>query len=101
MGAVRRRPQQPLLRPDALSEIGAAHGKSVAQIVLCWLIQRDVVVIPKSVRPERMHENFDVFDVELTADETARIAGLDTGASLFLDHHDPNVARQLGTIRIH
>ena len=90
-----------LFSDPTLSEIGATHGKSVAQIVLRWLIQRDVVVIPKSVRPERMHENFDVFDFQLTADEMARIAALDTGASLFLDHRDPNVARQLGTIRIH
>lgn len=90
-----------LFSDPTLSEIGAAHGKSVAQVVLRWLIQRDVVVIPKSVRPERMHENFDVFDYELTADEIARIAALDTGASLFLDHRDPNVARELGTMRIH
>ena len=90
-----------LFSDPILSEIGAAHGKSVAQVVLRWLIQRDVVVIPKSVRPERMHENLDVFDFELTADEMARIVALDTGVSLFLDHRDPNVARQLGTIRIH
>ena len=90
-----------LFSDPTFSEIGATHGKSVAQVVLRWLIQRDVVVIPKSVRPERMRENFDVFDFELTADEMARIAALDTGASLFFDHRDPNVARQLGTIRIH
>jgi 2,5-diketo-D-gluconate reductase A len=90
-----------LFSDPTLSEIGAAHGRSVAQVVLRWLIQRAVVVIPKSVRPERMHENFDVFDFELTADEMARIAALDTGTSLFLDHRDPSVARQLGTIRIH
>ena len=57
-----------------LSEIGTAHGKSVAQVVLRWLIQRDVVVIPKSVRPDRVRENIDVFDFELTVDEMARIA---------------------------
>jgi 2,5-diketo-D-gluconate reductase A len=90
-----------LFSDPTLSEIGTAHGKSVAQVVLRWLTQRDVVVIPRSVRPERMHENFDVFDFELTADEMARIAGLDTGASLFLDHRDSNVARELGTMRIH
>ena len=90
-----------LFSDPTFTEIGAAHGKSVAQVVLRWLIQRAVVVIPKSVRPERMHENFDVFDFELTVDEMARIAALDTGTSLFLDHRDPSVARQLGTIRIH
>jgi 2,5-diketo-D-gluconate reductase A len=68
-----------LFSDPTLSEIGAAHGKSVAQVVLRWLIQRDVVVIPKSVRPERMRENFDVFDFELGEDEMQRIAALDTG----------------------
>src|SRR5215208_1288217 len=62
-----------------LREIGAAHAKSVAQVILRWLIQRDVVVIPKSVRAERMRENIDVFDFELSDEEMTRIAGLDTG----------------------
>lgn len=83
-----------------LTAIGDAHGKSVAQVVLRWLIQRDVVVIPKSVRRERMAENFDVFDFELTADEMANIAAMDTGRSLFFDHWDPAMVAQLGTIRI-
>ena len=73
-----------LFTDPMLTEIGEAHGKSVAQVVLRWLIQRDVVVIPKSVRPERMAENLDVFDFELTDDEMARIAALDTGASAVL-----------------
>ena len=68
--------------------------------VLRWLIQRDVVVIPKSVRPERMAENIDVVDFPLTDDEMARIAAMDTGASLFLDHRDPAVVSQLGTYRL-
>ncbi|MGW7439229.1 aldo/keto reductase [Streptomyces sp. NPDC054849] len=79
-----------------LGEIAAAHGKSVAQVVLRWLIQRGVVVIPKSVRADRMAENLDVFDFELTDDQMAAIATLDTGASLFLDHRDPAVVNQLG-----
>jgi 2,5-diketo-D-gluconate reductase A len=90
-----------LFTDPTLSEIGATLGKSVAQVVLRWLIQRDVVVIPKSVRPERMGENFDVFGFELSDDEMQRIAALDMGASLFLDHRDPQVASQLGTVRIH
>ena len=90
-----------LFTDPTLSEIAAAHGKSVAQVVLRWLIQRDVIVIPKSVRPERMRENLDVFDFELAADEMQLIATLDTGASLFLDHTDPAVASSLGTMRIH
>jgi 2,5-diketo-D-gluconate reductase A len=83
-----------------LTEIGNAHGKSVAQVVLRWLIQRGVVVIPKSVRADRIAENIDVFDFALTDDEMTRIAAMDTGASLFLDHRDPAVAAQLGTYRL-
>ena len=83
-----------------LSEIASAHGKSVAQVVLRWLTQRNVVVIPKSVRPERMRENLDVFDFELTADEMTLIGALDTGESLFLDHHDPATVSRLGTMRV-
>src|SRR3954466_9018371 len=71
-----------------LSEIGEAHGKSVAQVILRWLTQRDIVVIPKSVRPERMRENIDVFAFELTDDEMSRIAELDSGGTLFFDHAD-------------
>jgi 2,5-diketo-D-gluconate reductase A len=78
-----------------LSEIGDAHGKSVAQVILRWLTQREVVVIPKSVRAERMRENIDVFDFDLTDDEMTRIAGLDTGGTLFFDHADPAMVKML------
>jgi 2,5-diketo-D-gluconate reductase A len=90
-----------LFTDPTLSGIGAAHGKSVAQVVLRWLIQRGVVVIPKSVRADRMRENIDVFGFTLTDDEMARIAALDTGTSLFLDHRDPEVVSRLGAFRIH
>jgi diketogulonate reductase-like aldo/keto reductase len=83
-----------------LSETGRQHGKSVAQVVLRWLIQRGIVTIPKSVRPERMAENIDVFDFELTDDQMASIATLDTGASLFFDHRDPEMAGRLGKWRL-
>jgi 2,5-diketo-D-gluconate reductase A len=83
-----------------LSAIGAAHGKSVAQVVLRWLVQRNVVVIPKSVRTERIRENIDVFDFELTDDEMARIAAMDTGESLFFDHRDPTMVGRLGNMRV-
>ena len=89
-----------LFSDPTLSAIGADHGKSVAQVILCWLTQRNVVVIPKSVRPERMRENIDIFDFELSDDEMARIAALDTGVSLFFDHHDPAQVSRLGTARI-
>ncbi|SES45024.1 aldo/keto reductase [Actinokineospora terrae] len=89
-----------LFTHPVLSGIGEAHGKSVAQVVLRWLIQRDVVVIPKSVRAERMAENLDVFDFALTDDQMARIATLDTGASQFFDHRDPGMTIQLGNHRL-
>lgn len=89
-----------LFTDPVLAQIGEAHGKSVAQVVLRWLVQRGVVVIPKTVRPERMAENLDVFDVELSDDEMARIAALDTGASLFLDHRSPEYVEKLGTVRV-
>jgi len=78
-----------------LSSIGEKHGKSVGQVVLRWLTQRGVVAIPKSVRKERIAENFDIFDFELTADEMSSIATLDTGTSSFFDHRDPAMVKWL------
>lgn len=72
-----------------LKEIGAKHGKSVAQTALRFLLQSDVVVIPKSTHKERMEENFQVFDFELTEEEMAQIEKLDGGESLFFSHYDP------------
>src|SRR3954452_13872973 len=83
-----------------LSEIGATHNKSVAQVILRWLIQREIVVIPKSVRAERMRENIDVFDFELSDDEMTRVGGLDTGGTLFFDHADPKMVSWLNSRRI-
>jgi 2,5-diketo-D-gluconate reductase A len=88
-----------LFTDPVLAEIGAAHDASVAQVVLRWLIQREVVVIPKSVRRERMAENFDVFGFTLTDDEMGRIAALDTGASVFFDHRSPEIAAQFNGMR--
>ena len=72
-----------------LRKIGEKYGKSVAQTALRFLIQSDVVVIPKSTHIERMQENFNVFDFSLTEEEMAQIRALDTGESLFFSHHDP------------
>ncbi|MGA5507223.1 aldo/keto reductase [Streptomyces umbrinus] len=83
-----------------LSEIGKAHGKSVAQVVLRWLTQRGVVAIPKSVRPERMAENIDIFDFELTDDQMAAVATLEAGNSLFFDHRDPAMVNWLSARRV-
>jgi 2,5-diketo-D-gluconate reductase A len=88
-----------LFTDPVLSTIAEAHGKSVAQVVLRWLIQRDVVVIPKSVRPERMAQNLDVFGFTLTEEQMTQIAALDTGASLFFDHRDPAMVSWLGDRR--
>ena len=77
-----------------LKEIGAKYGKSVAQVALRFLLQSDIVVIPKSVRKERMQENFDVFDFELSADEMTAIQALDQEKSLFFDHQDPETAER-------
>ena len=68
--------------------------------MLRWLIQRGVVVVQKSVRPERMRENFDVFDFELTKDELGQIEAMDRGESLFFDHHDPAIASQFANRRL-
>lgn len=76
-----------------LETIGRKYGKSVAQVALRWLIQRGVIIIPKSVHVERMEQNLDIFDFELSADDMAAIAALDTGHSLFFDHHDPETVK--------
>ena len=89
-----------LFSDSTLSAIGADHGKSVAQVVLRRLIQREVVVIPKSVRADRMRENIDVFDFELTDDQMTQIAGMDTESTLFFDHRDPAWAARLGGVRV-
>lgn len=82
-----------------LAAIAQAHEKSVAQVMLRWLVQRDVVAIPKSVRRERMAENFDIFDFALTDAEMQQIAALETGASLFFDHRDPQMVAALSGAR--
>lgn len=78
---------------ETLTKTGNSHGKSVAQIALRWLIQRGVIIIPKSVHIERMEQNLDIFDFELTDEEMAEIATLDTGKSLFFDHHDAETTK--------
>lgn len=77
-----------LFHNELLTGIGKKYNKSVAQVILRWLVQRDVVVIPKSVRPERMKENFDVFDFELSAEDMQAIASLNEPDSAFCNHRD-------------
>ena len=85
---------------EVLASIGAKYNKSIAQVVLRWLVQRGIVVIPKSVRRERIIENFNIFDFELSGDDMERIAALDTGKTLFLSYHDPEVAKMMGTWKV-
>ncbi|NID09640.1 aldo/keto reductase [Fibrivirga algicola] len=85
-----------LFQNELLGSIGAKYNKTVAQVVLRWLTQRGVVAIPKSVRRERMEENFNSLDFELTAEDMEAIKGLDTKASLFFDHRDPAMVKWLG-----
>jgi len=80
---------------EVLSSLAARHGRTVAQVILRWLTQRDVVVIPKSVRKERMAENFDIFGFDLDTSDMEAIAALDTGQSLFFDHRDPAMVKFL------
>lgn len=76
-----------------LAKIGAAHGKSVAQVALRWLLQRGVIIIPKSTHVERMKQNLELYDFTLSDEEMASIAKLDTGKSLFFDHHDAETTK--------
>lgn len=76
-----------------LESIGQKYGKSVAQVALRWLIQRDVIIIPKSVHVERMEQNINLFDFCLSDEDMALIASLDTRTSLFFDHHDPETVK--------
>ncbi|WP_395398185.1 aldo/keto reductase [Novosphingobium sp. BL-8A] len=79
-----------------LQPIADKHGKSIAQVVLRWLTDRRIIAIPKSVRKERMAQNFDIFDFDLDAGDVEAIAKLDQNASSFFDHRDPAMVKWLG-----
>jgi 2,5-diketo-D-gluconate reductase A len=89
-----------LFQNQILRSIADKHGKSIAQIVLRWLTQREVVAIPKSVRRERMAENLNIFDFELDAEDEKSIATLDQKTSSFFDHRDPEKVQWLGTRKL-
>ena len=72
-----------------LNAIGEKYHKSAAQVALCYLLQRDIISIPKSVRKERMEQNLNVFDFQLSAEDMSQIATLDTKQTLFFSHRDP------------
>lgn len=85
-----------LFTNETLSEIGKAHDKGVGQVVLRWLYQRGIVSLAKSVHEERMIENINIFDFELSDAEMAQITALDKKESAFFDHRDPNSVERLG-----
>lgn len=86
-----------MFQNETLLMIGEKYNKSVAQVILRWLTQREVVVIPKSVRKEKIIENIDIFDFELSNKEMETIATLDTKESLFFSHRDPEMVKWIGT----
>ena len=88
-----------IFQNELLLSIAEKYGKSVAQIILRWLTQSEIVVIPKSVRKERIEENFNIFDFELSAEDMNAIVALDTKQSLFFDHRDPAMVKFLGTAK--
>ena len=89
-----------LFHNELLASIASKHSKSIAQVVLRWLIQRGVIAIPKSVRKERMEENISVFDFQLSREEMETIKTLDTNTSSFFDHRDPAMVKWLGERKV-
>jgi 2,5-diketo-D-gluconate reductase A len=83
-----------------LLSIARKYRKTVAQVILRWLTQRGVVVIPKSVRKERIVENFNIFDFELIPEDMDAIVSLDRKVSGFFDHRDPEVVKRLSTVKL-
>ncbi|MEK4250110.1 aldo/keto reductase [Paenibacillus sp. FSL W7-1287] len=89
-----------LFQNEVLVSIAGKYNKSVAQVVLRWLTQREIVVIPKSVRRERIIENINIFDFELSQEDMESIATLDTKQSLFFSHNDPEMVKWIGTRKL-
>lgn len=85
-----------LFHNELLASIGKKYNKSIAQVVIRWLTQRGIIAIPKSVRKERMEENFNSLDFELSNGDMETIKTLDTNVSLFFDHRDPKMVKWLG-----
>jgi diketogulonate reductase-like aldo/keto reductase len=89
-----------IFQNELLLSISAKHKKSVAQVILRWLLQREIIVLSKSVRKERMIENISVFDFELGTDDMATITTLDTKTSSFFDHRNPEMVKWLGNRKL-
>ena len=86
--------QNGMFTNPTLTQIGEKYGKTAAQVALHWLLQNDVIIIPKTVHKERMQENLNLFDFKLDAEDMQAIAKLDTAHSLFLDHHSGETTKQ-------
>lgn len=84
---------------EVLSIIAKKHNKTLFQVILRWLIQRNVIIIPKSVRKDRMVENLNIFDFKLDMEDMDKIAALDTKESLFFSHRDPKIVKWIGAMK--
>jgi diketogulonate reductase-like aldo/keto reductase len=89
-----------IFQNEVLAAIGMKYNKSVAQVILRWLTQRGVVAIPKSVNIERIKENFDIFNFELSVEEMQLIAELDNGETLFFSHRDPAMVKWISGLKL-
>nr|WP_257612048.1 aldo/keto reductase [Moorella thermoacetica] len=88
-----------IFQNEVLVSIAKKYNKTVAQVILRWLVQRGIVTIPKTVHKERMIENISIFDFELSQEDMEKIATLDTKKSLFFSHNDPETVKRLGTLK--
>ncbi|PHK50125.1 aldo/keto reductase [Staphylococcus edaphicus] len=89
-----------LFNNEVLQEIGDQYDKSIAQVILRWLVERDIVVLAKSVNPKRMAQNIDIFDFELTAEDKNKIATLEESNSQFFSHADPEMIKALSNRKL-
>lgn len=89
-----------MFQNEMLMSLAQKYNKSIAQIVLRWLIQRGIVAIPKSVHKERIIENFNIFDFELSQEDMEQIATLDTKQSCFFSHYDPEMVKWIGNVKL-
>lgn len=89
-----------IFQNELLVSLALKYNKTVAQLILKWIVQRGIVVIPKSVRKERMKENFNIFDFEISADDMESIKALDTKTSLFFDHRNPDIIKWMASRKL-
>jgi len=89
-----------IFQNELLLSIAAKHQKSVAQVILRWLVQRGIIALAKSIRKDRMVENISVFDFELSTEDMATISTLDTKTSCFFDHRNPDMVKWLGSRKL-